>query len=61
MSRREPHLSSLLTGAGLIVFGVALLLDAVDAVDVSAGAIVPAVLALIGLALLGSGLRDRRR
>ena len=61
MSRREPHLPSLMTGAGLIVFGVALLLDALDAVDVSAGAIVPAVLALIGLALLGSGLRDRRR
>lgn len=61
MTRREPHLPSLLTGVGLIAFGIALLLDALDVVDVSAGAVAPAALALVGVALLASGLRDRRR
>ncbi|MBB4662654.1 hypothetical protein [Conexibacter arvalis] len=61
MSGREPHLPSLVTGLGLVLFGVALLLDALDEVDLSAGAVAPALLALIGAALLASGLRDRRR
>lgn len=61
MTRREPHLPSLFTGVGLIAFGIALLLDALDVVDVSAGAVAPAALALVGVALLASGLRDRRR
>lgn len=60
-ARREPHLPSLFTGIGLIAFGIALLLDALDVLDLSPGAIAPAVLALVGLALLASGLRDRRR
>jgi hypothetical protein len=61
MSRRDPHLPSLFTGVGLIVFGVALLLDTLDVLDLSAGAVLPAALALVGAALLASGLRDRSR
>lgn len=59
--RRQPHLPSLVTGLGLIAFGIALLLDALDVLDLSAGAIPPALLALVGAALLASGVRDRRR
>ncbi len=59
--RREPHLPSLVTGICLVLFGGALLLDALGELDVSAGAVIPAVLALVGAALLASGVRDRRR
>jgi hypothetical protein len=58
---RRPHLPSLVTGLCLVVFGVALLLDTLDVLDVSAGAVVPALLAIVGAALLASGVRDRRR
>lgn len=61
MSRREPHLPSLMTGVALIAFGIALLLDTLDVLELSSGAIVPAALALVGAALLASGIRDRRR
>lgn len=61
MNRREPHLPSLVAGVGLIAFGIALLLDALDVLDVSGGAVAPALLALVGAVLLASGVRDRRR
>ena len=59
--RRAPHLTSLVAGLGLIAFGVVLLLDALDVLDLSAGAVPPALLALVGAVLLASGVRDRRR
>lgn len=59
--RRELHLPSLVVGLGLVGIGTALLLDALDAIDLAAGAIVPALLAIAGAGLLASGVRDRRR
>lgn len=58
---REPHLPSLVVGIGLILFGAALLLDALDVVDVSAGAVAPMLLAVAGAGLLATGVRERRR
>jgi len=58
---REPHLTSLVTGLCLVVFGGALLLDALDLLDLGRGAFAPAALALVGAALLASGVRGRRR
>lgn len=58
---RRLHLPSLVVGIGLIAIGVALLLDALDVADLSAGTIAPALLAVIGAGLLASGVRDRQR
>lgn len=58
--RRELHLPSLVIGLGLVAIGALLLLDALDALDVSAGAIAPLLLAVCGAGLVASGVRDRR-
>lgn len=58
---RDPHLPSLVVGLGLIAIGAGLLLDAQDVIDLSAGAIWPALLALIGIALLAGGVQQHRR
>jgi hypothetical protein len=60
-SKRPLHLPSLVVGLGLVVIGIGLLLDALDVADLGAGAIGPAVLAVIGLGLLASGVRARDR
>jgi len=59
--RREPDLPSLVVGAGLVAIGALLLLDALDVVHFGAGAVWPALLALVGAALVAGGVRDRRR
>lgn len=62
MKRDRPlHLPSLVVGIGLIVFGAVLLLDALDVLDVSPGAVAPALLAIAGAGLLAAGARERRR
>jgi hypothetical protein len=61
VNRREPHLTSLVAGLALIAFGIALLLDTLGVVEISRGAVAPALLALVGAVLLASGVRDRRR
>jgi drug/metabolite transporter (DMT)-like permease len=58
---REPHLPSLVAGIGLIAVGAALLLDALDVIDLDPTAIWPALLALVGAALLAGGVQQRRR
>jgi len=58
---REPHLPSLVVGIGLVLFGALLLLDALDVVDVSGGAVAPMLLAIAGAGLLATGVRERRR
>lgn len=58
---RELHLPSLVVGIGLVLFGAALLLDALDVLDVSAGAVAPMLLAVAGAGLLATGVRERRR
>jgi uncharacterized membrane protein YgdD (TMEM256/DUF423 family) len=61
MRERDLHLPSLVVGIGLILFGGALLLDALDAIELTAGVIAPALLAIAGAGLLAAGVRERRR
>lgn len=61
MRERELHLPSLVVGIGLILFGAVLLLDTLDVLDVGAGAVAPALLAIVGAGLLAAGVRERRR
>ena len=56
---RRPDLPSFIAGFGLIVFGAVLLADAVDAIDLSFGALVPLGLFLVGDVLLAQGLSRR--
>lgn len=56
--RRAPDQVSLAAGVGIVVLGVALLLDQVDAIALSFGWLGAIVAAVAGTALLISGLRD---
>lgn len=60
MSRRGFDPASLVAGIAVSVLGVVLLLDQVDAIDLSFGYLVPALLAVTGAILLAAGLTDRR-
>jgi hypothetical protein len=55
----RPDLPSFIAGFGLVVFGGVLLADALDAIDLSFGALVPLALFLIGDVLLAQGLSRR--
>jgi hypothetical protein len=59
MSTRRLDLASLAAGLGLVVFGAVLLADALDAIDLSFGALVPLALFLVGDVLLAQGLSRR--
>jgi hypothetical protein len=56
---RRPDLPAFIAGFGLVVFGAVLLADAVDAIDLGFGALVPLALFLIGDVLLAQGLSHR--
>ena len=56
---RRPDIPSFVAGFGLVVFGAVLLADAVGAIDLSFGALVPLALFLIGDVLLAQGLSHR--
>jgi hypothetical protein len=56
---RRPDLPPLVAGFGLVVFGAVLLADALDAIDLSLGALVPLALFLVGDVLLAQGLSRR--
>jgi hypothetical protein len=56
---RRPDLPPFIAGFGLVVFGAVLLADALDAIDLSFGALVPLALFLIGDVLLAQGLSRR--
>jgi hypothetical protein len=58
MSRR-PDLPPLVAGLGLLVFGGVLLADALDAIHLSFGALVPLALFVVGDVLLAQGLSRR--
>jgi hypothetical protein len=60
MSRRDFDPASLVAGLVVIALGVVLLLDQVDAIDLSFGYLVPALLAVVGSILLAAGLTGRR-
>lgn len=58
LERRAPDQVSLAAGVGIVVLGVALLLDQVDAIELSFGWLGAIVAAVAGTALMISGLRD---
>jgi flagellar biosynthesis protein FliQ len=60
MSRRDFDPASLVAGLVVSALGVVLLLDQVDAIDLSFGYLVPALLAVVGSILLAAGLTGRR-
>jgi hypothetical protein len=59
MTDRRPDLPSFVAGSGLVVFGAVLLADALDAIDLSFGAMVPLACFLLGDVLLAAGLSRR--
>ena len=52
--------ASLVSGLAVAAFGAILLLDQVDAIDLSFGYLVPALLAVVGSILLAVGLSGPR-
>ena len=54
-------LTAIVSGLAVTLFGALLLLDRQGLVDVGFGAIVPAVLAVVGVTLLAAGLEGPRR
>ena len=61
MSRPRPDTTSLVAGLATAAFGGLLLLDGVEAVELSFAYLVPAVCAIAGAILLASGLSRSRR
>jgi hypothetical protein len=60
MSRDRFDLASLVAGLAVGGLGVVLLLDQTDAIDLSFGYLVPALLAVVGSILLAAGLSGPR-
>jgi hypothetical protein len=60
MTRRGFDPASLVAGLVVSALGVVLLLDQVDAIELSFGYLVPALLAVVGSILLAVGLAGRR-
>ena len=60
MAGREFDPASLVAGLAIAVFGVLLLLDRVDALDLRFDYLWPATLATVGATLLALGLNRRR-
>jgi hypothetical protein len=59
MTSRRPDLPSLVAGVGLLVLGAVLLADALDAIDLSFGALAPLACFVVGDVLLATGLTRR--
>jgi hypothetical protein len=60
VARREVDVTSLVAGLAIAGFGLLLLLDRVDALDLRFGYFWPALTATIGAILLASGLTRGR-
>lgn len=58
--RRRPDIPGLVAGLALLAFGGVLLLDSVDAIDLTFAALAPVVCAVAGAILLANGLGGRR-
>ena len=61
MTRRSADLTSLVAGIAIALFGVLLLLNDQDAIDIRFDYLAPAVLATVGAILVASGLSRSRR
>jgi hypothetical protein len=58
--RGGPDIPGLVAGLALLAFGGLLLLDAVDAIDLTFAALAPLACAVTGAILLANGLGRRR-
>jgi hypothetical protein len=56
---RRPNLATLTGGIAVLLFGAWILLDAAGVLDVTFGALAPALAAAVGVTLLVSGLARR--
>lgn len=56
---RRPDLPSFVAGVGLVVFGLVLLADALDVIDLTFAAYAPLACFLMGDVLLAAGLTRR--
>lgn len=56
---RRPDLPSFVAGIGLVVFGLVLLADALDVIDLTFAAYAPLACFLMGDVLLAAGLTRR--
>lgn len=59
MIQRRPDLAALVAGVGLVVFGLVLLADAIDLIELSFAAYAPLACFLVGDILLAAGLTRR--
>jgi hypothetical protein len=59
MDERRPDLPSLVAGLVIALFGVVLLLDRLDVLDLRFGALGPLACAVVGTILLASGIARR--
>jgi hypothetical protein len=59
VARRRPDPPSLVAGIAVAIFGVVLLLDRTDVIDLRFAALAPLVCAIAGAILLASGLVRR--
>lgn len=61
MSPRRADVPALVAGIVILGFGLLVLLDRVDALELSFGVLAPAFLAVCGAILLATGLDNRER
>lgn len=59
MKRRHPDRLLLVAGGVIAAFGVVLLLDRIERLDLSFGSVAPMAFAVVGVVLLASGLARR--
>jgi hypothetical protein len=59
VAKRRPDTTSLVAGLAIACFGIVLLLDNSDVIDLTLSALAPLACALTGVVLLASGLGRR--
>ena len=58
---RRPNIASLVSGLAVLVLGILLVLDAQGTLDLGFAYVGPALLGVVGVTLLASGLSSRQR
>ena len=58
---RRPNIASLASGLALLALGILLVLDAQGTLDLGFAYVGPALLGVVGVTLLASGLSSRQR
>ena len=58
---RRPNIAALVSGLALLALGILLVLDAQGTLDLGFAYVGPALLGVVGVTLLASGLSSRQR